>query len=297
MSIVEAPPAGAALHARAQVLYEQHCDSVSRKIDRWFAGLLIFQWFAGVIVALWISPFTWAGTQASTHPHVWAAALLGGLIISFPLLLILTRPGAALTRHVVAVSQMLASALFIHLSGGRIETHFHVFGSLTFLAFYRDWPVLVTASVVIAADHFLRGLFWPQSVYGTAVGAEWRWLEHAGWVVFIDLFLVQSCLRGVAEARAIALRQAELEAAHQDVEQQVLDRTAELRDSEERTRAVVNNLFDGVVTINEDGIVETFNPAAEKIFGYRAAEVVGHNIKLLMPESYHDRHDAGLARC
>ena len=40
---------------------------------------------------------------------------------------------------------MLTSALLIHLTGGRIETHFHVFGSLAFLAFYRDWRVLVPA--------------------------------------------------------------------------------------------------------------------------------------------------------
>jgi len=45
-----------------------------------------------------------------------------------------------LTRHAIAVGQMLCSALLVHLSGGRIETHFHVFGSLAFLAFYRDWP-------------------------------------------------------------------------------------------------------------------------------------------------------------
>ena len=43
-----------------------------------------------------------------------------------------------MTRHVIAISQMLTSALLIHLSGGRIETHFHVFGSLAFLAFYLD---------------------------------------------------------------------------------------------------------------------------------------------------------------
>ena len=71
-----------------------------------------------------------------------------------------------MTRHSIAVAQMLMGALLIHLSGGRIETHFHVFGSLAFLAFYRDWTVLVSASVVVAADHLLRGLFWPQSVYG-----------------------------------------------------------------------------------------------------------------------------------
>ena len=75
---------------------------------------------------------------------------------------------------------MLMGALLIHLTGGRIETHFHVFGSLAFLAFYRDWRVLVPATVVVALDHLLRGIFWPQSVYGVLVASEWRWLEHAG---------------------------------------------------------------------------------------------------------------------
>ena len=65
-------------------------------------------------------------------------------------------------------AQMLMGALLIHLTGGRIETHFHVFGSLAFLAFYRDWRVLVPATVVVALDHLLRGIFWPQSVYGVA---------------------------------------------------------------------------------------------------------------------------------
>ena len=55
----------------------------------------------------------------------------------------------------IAANQMLWSALLIHLSGGRIETHFHVFGSLAFLAFYRDWRVLLTATVVVAADHLI----------------------------------------------------------------------------------------------------------------------------------------------
>ncbi len=49
------------------------------------------------------------------------------------------------------------SALLIHLTGGRLETHFHVFGSLAFLAFYRDWRVILTGTIVTALDHFLRG--------------------------------------------------------------------------------------------------------------------------------------------
>ena len=221
---------------RARQLFEEHRDTLCRNVDRLFAGLLLFQWLVAIGAALWVSPRTWAGTSAATHPHVWAALLLGAVVVSLPLLLVLRFSGTVLTRHAIAVAQMLLGALLIHLTGGRLETHFHVFGSLALLAFYRDGRVLLTGSAVVAADHFLRGLLWPQSVYGSAVGANWRWLEHAGWVVFIDIFLIHSCRRGQQEMRAIALRQAELEAAHAATEQQVADRTAELRASEARLR-------------------------------------------------------------
>src|ERR1700687_6285809 len=61
-----------------------------------------------------------------------------------PMALVLLRPGATLTRHVVAVCEMLFSALLIDITGGRIETHFYVFGALALLAFYRDWRGLIT---------------------------------------------------------------------------------------------------------------------------------------------------------
>src|SRR5205807_83831 len=117
-----------------------------------------------------------------------------------------------------------------------IETHFHVFGSLAFLAFYRDWRVLLVASSVVALDHLLRGLYWPQSVFGVMAGSNWRWLEHTGWVAFEDLFLVWSCVRGVKEMKAIAERQASLEELHAGVEATVRRRTEQLCQSEEQAR-------------------------------------------------------------
>jgi hypothetical protein len=107
---------------------------------------------------------------------------------------------------------MLWGALFIHLTGGRIETHFHIFGSLAILAFYRDWPVMVTATLMVVADHLVRGLLWPESVYGITNPEWWRFLEHAGWVLFEVLFLMMACLRGIREMRLIADRGAEIEA-------------------------------------------------------------------------------------
>ena len=70
---------------------------------------------------------------------------------------------------------------------------------------------------------------------------------------------------------------------------------AELREAEERMRSVVNHVIDGIITIDEAGTVASFNPAAERIFGYRSAEVVGRNVKMLMPEPYHGEHDGYLA--
>src|SRR5262249_43414585 len=144
-------------------------------------------------------------------PPVWPAAPLRGAIVAPPAGLSFTRPGRTSTRHLVAVAQMLLGALLIHLGAGRIEMHFHVFGSLAILAIYRDWRVLITASAVVAVDHYVRGVWWPQSVYGEAAPDAWRWLEHAFSVVFEVTFLTLGCVQSNRRARPIPSQQAELE--------------------------------------------------------------------------------------
>jgi signal transduction histidine kinase len=214
---------------RAATLFEESQKQIFQRTDRMFAWLMVFQWLAGIAAAFWISPRTWAGAMSQTHIHVWAAIFLGGAISSFPVFLVWKRPGHASTRHTIAVAQMLTSALLIHLTGGRIETHFHVFGSLAFLAFYRDWRVLVSATVVVAVDHLVRGAFWPESVFGVLTASSWRWLEHAGWVIFEDVFLLISIQQGLRDMRKDAGRQARLEAVNESVEQRVRERTHDLQ--------------------------------------------------------------------
>jgi two-component system, sensor histidine kinase and response regulator len=221
------------VEARAAALFADHSRRIARGADHLFAALLLIQWAGALGVALWISPRAWAGELSRVHEHVWTALLLGGLIAVPTSALAILRPGQVVTRYVVAIGQMLMGALLIHLTGGRIETHFHVFGSLALLAFYRDWKVVAMGTLIVAADHMLRGEFWPRSAFGSGSAMSWRWIEHAGWVVFEDIFLIPHCLLGVAEMKAIAQRQAELESTRARVEVTVEERTAELRQARE----------------------------------------------------------------
>jgi hypothetical protein len=141
-SIALSPDVPEDVTPRTAELVVEHQNRIYAQTSRLFTILMVVQWIAGIAAALWISPLAWAGATSSIHLHVWLAIFLGGAITSLPVFLTLVRPTEAFTRHTVAVCQMLMSSLLIHLSGGRIETHFHVFGSLAFLAFYRDWREL-----------------------------------------------------------------------------------------------------------------------------------------------------------
>jgi PAS domain S-box-containing protein len=68
-----------------------------------------------------------------------------------------------------------------------------------------------------------------------------------------------------------------------------------LRDSEARVHAILATAVDAVIVIDERGLIETFNPGAEQMFGFQAADVIGSNVNALMPEPYRGEHDAYIA--
>lgn len=69
---------------------------------------------------------------------------------------------------------------------------------------------------------------------------------------------------------------------------------AVITESESRMRAIVNTVGDGIITIDERGTIETFNSAAGRIFGYNLEELVGRNLRMLMPEPFRSEHDSYL---
>jgi signal transduction histidine kinase len=297
-------PSSSASSERTAELFAEHQNGIHKRTDRMFAGLMLFQWLAGIAAAIWISPRAWMGAQSHIHFHVFAAVVIGGAITSFPVWLAWKRPGHTITRHAIAIGQTLTSALLIHLTGGRIETHFHVFGSLAFLAIYRDWKVLVTATIVVAVDHFARGVFWPQSVFGVLTASHWRWVEHAGWVVFEDFFLMISIRQSLEEMRQVAQRQASLEHLNQGVERLVEQRTEALHlEIQERKRSETRLALQYEVTRTlkesqalEDAVPKVLRAICESIgWNFGALWRVDASAEVLRCVEVHHAPDAGLA--
>lgn len=72
--------------------------------------------------------------------------------------------------------------------------------------------------------------------------------------------------------------------ALKEMRDSLVETIAQVRESETHTRALLNNMIDGIASVNEDGVIKTFNPAAERIFNYTASDVIGKNISLLFPK-------------
>src|SRR3954447_13013745 len=105
----------------------------------------------------------------------------------------------------------------------------------------------------------------------------------------LDVSLAVSPLRDAAGSLIGAATIArDITAQKRDVER--------LRESEARLRSLVDAAVDGIIVIDARGRIEAFNPGAERLFGYRADEVTGVNVSVLMPQPYRGEHDGYMAR-
>lgn len=91
---------------------------------------------------------------------------------------------------------------------------------------------------------------------------------------------------------AIASLNGRLREAHEAAREETALATARA----ERLDAIINTTVDGIIVIDGRGSIEAFNPGAERLFGYAAADIIGRNVNVLMPAPYHAEHDAYLTR-
>jgi len=263
-------------------LFARDENALSRKVDGIFALVMVLQ-LLGVLIAANLATKLGGG-----HSEVGTNAINLGLAIAVPVwFMTLKWPGRPSNRFIIAIAQMQMSGLLIAVTGGRLPTHFHIFGSLAFLGFYRDWRVLVPAVLVVMgnqladANHLVSWLvFYPpqqeeQNVY-------YLFLEHTGWMLFASIFIGAACVQGRREMLAVAERQALLEETKDQIEQLVVERTQELRESEARKVAMLESALDGILSMDATGRLIDANLTSEEMFGAPRGGLTGTSITALL---------------
>ncbi len=233
-----------------QTLRENHVF-----VDKAFSLLLAVQWLFGIGCAALLSPLSWSGGSSVIHLHVWSAIILGGLITGLPVILVLLAPGHQITRLTISASQLMFSALLIHLLGGRIEAHFHIFVSLALLAAYRDQIIFLPAVLITVFDHVVRGSVWPQSVFGDYAIVSWRPYEHGAWVIFETIALCFLIRQSLNQTATVAELQCSLEGHRDELQTKVAERTRELNDAKTFQDRILDSIDAQICILDAAGTI------------------------------------------
>ncbi|MEZ6092885.1 MAG: methyl-accepting chemotaxis protein [Pirellulaceae bacterium] len=211
MNISSSENAAIELNTKAKTLFDKRMRQVRVRGDRFMQIAMVLQFFGCLLTAIVVSPRTWEGETGVIHIHVWAAIIIGGLSTLFPAVYSFFNTGARTNKYVMSIGQAVICGTFIHISGGRIEAHFHIFVAMAILAMYRNTNILVVFAGIVAADHVVRGLAFPYSIYGIDRPTLFRSLEH-GAVVVVEVFALWVAIsQSLREMKLISKQQIEID--------------------------------------------------------------------------------------
>lgn len=163
---------------RAQAFFVNYQQKHIAEVGRWF------------LLAYWAHVPVFAVIAYYRDLNLLSAVLFGMAIVSGPTLLQMLNPGSVVSAISIGVAGLALSAVLIHLGGGMIEMHFHVFVVLSLLAVLGNIPAILAGAATIALHHVAFFFFLPTSLLNYE-GSFWVVLLHA---VFVVLAAVPSCL-------------------------------------------------------------------------------------------------------
>jgi signal transduction histidine kinase len=201
-------------------------------IHRTFRLLFAVQWAVALVLA-------WNSAQPDDSRVLYTALL--GAVLSLPALCFAyAAPLAVWVRHFTAISQIGWSMAFIWLLEGRVEAQFHIFASLALLAFYRDWRVLVTATLAAIAWPVGRVLMLPDT-YLVGASAWWRIADQSVWVVAELCVLVIAVQQSLKTVQRFSEHAAVLAMSNESIGKDVDARTTELERSRDQYRLIAES--------------------------------------------------------
>jgi len=259
--VVELDPAQR--EGRAREMRHEVVTQLTVHTHRVFRFLFAAQW----VVALGVA---WQFTQPD-ESRLLFTALLGGVLSVPALLFAHAAPLAAWTRHFLAGCQVGWSMVFVWLLEGRPEAQFHLFVSLTFIAFYRDWRVLLTATA-IALTYPAVHLLTLSGDYLVGPAAWWRLAGQGMWVVVEFLLLLIAVRQSLKTVWNFAAHASSLQLMNESIGKDIQERTAELRRSREQYRLIAETMRAVPFELDlAQGRFTYIGPQAEKILGFPEA--------------------------
>jgi signal transduction histidine kinase len=215
--------------ARAREVRHEVVTALTVSTHRTFAVLFAVQGPAALFLA-WNSSLPGAS-------RLWFTLVLAIMLSAPALLFARAAPAAWWVRHFMCLSQVGWSLLYMWLLEGRSEAQFHLFVSLAFIAFYRDWKVLLTASMAAIAYPAVRIALLPDS-FVIGPSALWRIFDQGIWVVLEAGLLLLGVQQSLLTIYNYAKREADLKGDIEISKREAEQRGAELNRSREQFRMI-----------------------------------------------------------
>jgi signal transduction histidine kinase len=245
--------------ARARELRHEVVAQLTRGTHRTFRILFAVQWPVALFLA-------WKSALPGDSRFLFVLVL--GSMLSVPALLFArAAPLLWWVRHFMALCQIGWSLVFLWLLEGRSEAHFHMFVSLAFLAFYRDWRVLLTATAATVAWPMVRIALLPDS-YVIGPSAWWRVVDQGIWVVCEFLILLLAVQQSLKTVQQFCEHAATLALNNEAIGRNVDERTAELTRSREQYRLIAETTRAIPFELDlAEGRFTYIGPQAEELLG------------------------------